>query len=241
MNTDINVLDDLRNCMLFSNLDDATLERIADNALRVTLREGENLFVQGDPAVRFFIACRGQIKLFNQSPTGDEKVLRIITPGQTFGEALLFLNKPCYPVSAQALKPAEVIGVDSADFAAMLHQSVDTCFVLLGTLSQRLHRMLRELSDLTLYTGTCRVAAHFVQEARNRDALDLEIPKQVVASRLSIRPETFSRILKNLSNNGIISVHGRHVTISDRPALLELASVCNSSPAPIQPHQTDPR
>ena len=143
------------------------------------------------------------------------------------------MNKPCYPVSAQALKPAEVIGVDSADFAAMLHQSVDTCFVLLGTLSQRLHRMLRELSDLSLYTGTCRVAAHFVQEARNRDALDLEIPKQVVASRLSIRPETFSRILKNLSNNGIISVHGNHVTISDRPALLELASACNNSPTPI--------
>jgi len=96
-----------------------------------------------------------------------------------------------------------------------------------------LHRMLRELSDLSLYTGTCRVAAHFVQEARNRDALDLEIPKQVVASRLSIRPETFSRILKNLSNNGIISVHGNHVTISDRPALLELASACNNSPTPI--------
>ncbi|MDP6949657.1 MAG: Crp/Fnr family transcriptional regulator [Arenicellales bacterium] len=218
----------LRKCALLSSLDELQLERIAEKALWLKLGEGETLFEQGDPAKRFYISASGRLKLFNLSQSGDEKVVRIITPGETFGEALIFLNRASYPISAQALKPAEVVALESADFAAILRESIDTCFAMMGAMSQRLHRMLGELSDLSLHTGTCRVAAHFAQAANGEGHLELQVPKQVVASHLSIKPETFSRILKNLSNNGIISVQGSHVTIADPPALLELASVCNT-------------
>ncbi|MGQ9659954.1 MAG: Crp/Fnr family transcriptional regulator [Thermochromatium sp.] len=109
------------------------------------------LFSQGDPASRFYLLLSGQMRLFRLSPEGAEKVIEIVSPGQTFAEALMFLNAPRYPVCAAALADSELIAIDSSDFAAMLRESVDTCFVLLGALSQRLRGLIGEIDALAAY------------------------------------------------------------------------------------------
>ncbi|MDD3518884.1 MAG: Crp/Fnr family transcriptional regulator [Chromatiales bacterium] len=219
--------DDLKTGLLFSNLSDAQLERIAQHAARLRLAAGESLFEQGDAADRFYLVLKGQIKLYRLSPAGNEKVIEVVTAGSTFAEALMFLDRPRYPVGAQALTAAEVISIDAHDFAAMLRGSVDTCFLLLGDMSQRLRGLLREIDELSLHSATCRVAAYFVQQApADAQTFDLGIAKQVLASRLSVKPETLSRIIKNLSDDGIIAVTGSRITIHDRKALQQAADVC---------------
>ena len=73
----------------------------------------------------------------------------------------------------------------------MLRESVDTCFVVMGALSQRLRALVGEIDNLTLHNAKSRVAryllAHLAEERRN---FDLDIPKGVLASRLSVTPET---------------------------------------------------
>ena len=84
--------------------------------------------------------------------------------------------------------------------------------------------LLREIDELSLHSATSRVAAYLVQNASDQsDAFNLPVAKQTVASRLSVTPETFSRIIKNLSNDGVIQVVGSRVTICDRPALNQVA------------------
>jgi len=138
------MIEDLRKGLLFSHLGEEQLQRVAKGARRVTLTEGESLFEQGERADRFYLLLRGQVKLYRLSPAGNEKVIEVVTPGSTFAEALMFLDRPHYPVGAQALSAAELISVDAHDFAAMLRGSVDTCFLLLGDMSQRLRGLLRE-------------------------------------------------------------------------------------------------
>jgi CRP-like cAMP-binding protein len=222
------MIEDLKRSFLFANLDDVLLQRVARHAARVHLEEGESLFEQGDPARRFYLVCAGQIKLFRLSPAGNEKVIDIVTPGSTFAEALMFLERPHYPVGAQALQRSELVSIDASDFANMLKGSVETCFVMLGAMSQRLRGLLREIDELSLHSATCRVAAYIAKHApAEAGSFEFPVAKQIVASRLSVKPETFSRIIKNLSDNGTIKVEGGRVTICDREALDEAAEICS--------------
>jgi CRP-like cAMP-binding protein len=223
------MIDELRSAALLSRLSPEQLQRVARHALRMRLEEGQWLFSQGDPAERFYLLCSGQIKLFRLSSDGGEKVIEIVSPGETFAEALMFLNAPRYPVCAAALDPTELISIDAGDFAAMVRGSVDTCFLLLGGLSQRLRGLIGEIDNLTLHTATSRLARYLlVKLPSNRRALELDVRKGVLASRLSIKPETFSRAVKQLSDQSVIEVHGSHFTVLDREALADLADLASA-------------
>lgn len=202
-------VEDIRTVHLLSALNEEQLTRVAVHATRVKLDEDRMLFRQGDPADRFFLVLKGRIRLFRLSREGMEKTIEIIIPGQIFAEAAIFLNAPRYPVCAGSLTPAEIIGIDARDFALILRESVTTCFVLLGDLSRRLHCLIEEIDDITLHTASGRFARYLLRNlpAEGR-VLDLEIRKSVLASRISIKPETFSRVVKQLSDQGIIDVHG---------------------------------
>lgn len=222
-------IEELRAGVLLSALTAEQLGRVARHASRVKLDDGQMLFSQGDPADRFYLVLKGQVRLFRLSPDGAEKVIDIVAPGHTFAEALMFVNAPRYPVCSGALGPAELIGIDARDFARMLRESVDTCFLLLGALSRRLRGLIGEIDNLTLHTATSRVARYLLKKLpAERRVLNLDVRKGVLASRLSIKPETFSRVEKCLREQSIIEVHGSHVTILDQPALEEIAKLGDS-------------
>lgn len=224
------MIDLLRQAPLLSGLSPEQLKRVAMHAVSIHLDEGQWLFSQGDPSRRFYFVCKGQLRLFRLSPDGTEKIIEIVSHGQTFAEALMFLNAPRYPVCAAALEPAELIGVDANSFAAMLRESVDTCFVVMGALSQRLRGLIGEIDNLTLHSAKSRVSRYLLAHVpENRRAFELDVPKGVLASRLSVKPETFSRVIKQLTQDGIVSVHGAHVTVTDRAALTTLAELADTA------------
>jgi CRP-like cAMP-binding protein len=216
--------EDLRRGPLLRPLTDAQLARVAARAVTLRLAEREPLFEQGDPADRFYLVLKGQIKLARISPDGNEKVIEIVTPGSTFAEALMFLNRPSYPVGACAVGPVEVISIDAKDFVAMLRDSVDTCFLLLGDMSRRLRALIGEIDDITLHSATCRVAGYLLRRIEEEGPhLVLDVPKLVIASRLTVQPETFSRILRVLSDRGVVRIDGRDVSVLDPKALRQIA------------------
>ena len=214
----------LKQSYLFSKLDDNQFDSVCLNCKLVTLDEGELLFAQGDKVAYFYLVLRGKVKLYRVSPEGDEKIIEIISQGQTFAEALMFLDQPLYPVNSTALESTDVVAVDAATFKSMLWNSVDTCLLLLGDMSLRLHKLVHEIDTLTLHSGTCRVASYLLDQApRDQTRFDLDIAKSVIAARLSIKPETLSRIIKTLRQQHIISIEGNTITIHDRQALKRLS------------------
>jgi CRP-like cAMP-binding protein len=220
------MIDELKTAPLLAGLSHGQLERVSQHATRVVLGADQLLFSQGDSAERFYLVLKGQIQLFRLSPGGAEKVIELVSPGQTFAEALMFLNAPRYPVCAGALAPSELLSLDARDFSQMLRESVDTCFLMLGSLSQRLRGLIGEIDNLTMHTASSRVARYLLAKVPpERRSLKLDVRKGVLASRLSIQPETFSRVMKELAGRGIIEVHGAQVIILDRAALGEVAEL----------------
>lgn len=221
------MLEDLKNNLIFHRLTESQMERVVRRAKRVSLGDGESLFQQGDTATRFYLVVKGHMKLFRLAPDGNEKVIELVDAGHTFAEALMFLEQPRYPVGAVALGDTEVISVDASDFAAILRDSIDLCMALLGDMSFRLRSLIREIDDLSLHSATCRVAAFILARAPDhQDNFDLDIPKHVIASRISVKPETFSRIIKSLRSKNILEIRGSKVHLLDRDALEDAADVC---------------
>jgi len=217
--------DTLKQYHLFSRLSDEQLDRVFHHAHIISLEEGKSLFCQGDDVICFYLVLTGKIKLFRVSPDGNEKIVEFVNQGDSFAEALMFMDRPHYPVNATALTTCKVIGINSQDFKAMLRDSIDTCFLLMGSMSIRLRRLIQEIDTLSLSTGTVRFVTYLLENSpEGTDTFDLEIAKSVIASRLSVKPETFSRILKHLHEQNILTINGRNVTIHDRNAMKVISS-----------------
>jgi len=218
--------DELRRAYLFSELDGAQLAEAMREMRLIELDKGERLFEQGDPARRFFVVRRGLIKLYRLSPEGHEKIIELIAPGQSFAEALMFMAANGYPVHAEAVEITELFSFDNEVYKALLRDSVESCFRLMAGMSMRLHKQINEIDRLTLHNATYRLVAYLLQELPEdvvaSPDVQLTTAKSVIASRLSIQPETFSRILARLSRDGLIEVEGNRVLLRDIPALRRL-------------------
>ncbi|MFA7097627.1 MAG: Crp/Fnr family transcriptional regulator [Gammaproteobacteria bacterium] len=210
---------DLRRIYLFAALNDRQLATVRQGMRILSIGAGQRLFDHGQHADRFFCVHSGQIKLFRLSAGGVEKVIEIVRPGQTFAEAVMFMEGRCYPVNAEAIDDSKVWSFDSKAFLQILRESSDSCFRLMADMSQRLHSRLNEIDHLTLQNATFRLINYLLHEMdeKNQTTTDihLDTPKSIIASRLSIQPETFSRILHNLTREGLISVEGKTIHIHD--------------------------
>ena len=207
--------------------------RVRPLAPRLRLQEGQFLFNQGDPALHFYLVLSGRLRLSRLSVDGAEKVIEIIGPGETFAEALMFLAQARYPVCASALEPVDLISLDTRDFAQMLKESVETCFLIMGALSQRLHGLVQEIEHLSLHSASSRFACYLLSRLPPyKLAVELDLRKGIIASRLSIKPETLSRIEKELSTRGIIAVRGSRIHVLNLKGLEEVAALGNVGDAP---------
>lgn len=226
----IDTREQLRQHYLFATLDDARFNRVLSGVQSLRLEENEHLFHFGDQARYFYLLRTGQIQLYRLSAGGEEKVIEIILPGQSFAEAVMFFKSNAYPVSAKAVLNSELWRIDMTTFLSLLQESNELCLSLMGGMSRRLHGAIQDIDQLTLQNAAMRVIQLLLQSApdhkASRYSLDWETPKQVLASRLSVRPETFSRILQRLSRKGLIVVQGKTIEVLDAKALQrELNSV----------------
>ncbi|MDH5600866.1 MAG: Crp/Fnr family transcriptional regulator [Gammaproteobacteria bacterium] len=220
------VLDELHQIPLFSALDEQQLESVLKSSRLVSLAAKTILFEKGTPATHFYLLKSGQVKLYCLSEDGDEKVIEIIHPSQTFAEAIMFMPKHCYPVSAESIKASELYSFDMKQFREMLENSKETCFRLLATMGRQLHSKVNDINNLTLHNATYRLVVYLLEQlpedAVTLSSIHLASTKVVIASRLSIQPETFSRILLRMSKQGLIEVHGNDITLLDVQGLRDL-------------------
>lgn len=216
----------LHQAPLFNALDAEQFKALLATATIYDLAEGELLFQQGQHLEQIFICTEGFIKLFRLTPNGDEKIVEIISAGNSFAEAVLFFGGQQYPVHAVALKPAQVIGINAEQYQKILRSSVDVCFHLMGLMSKRMHWLLTEVDRLTLHNASFRLASWLLEApSYAANTILLDVPKHVLASRLSIKPETLSRILKRLSEQALIRVDEQMIELLDRASLEKMVSL----------------
>jgi len=208
----------LNHLPLFQGLSAAEIGRLAEGTARRRLHAGETLFREGEPSTGVHAVVHGRIALTVRGPAGRERVSDIIGAGRSFGEAIMFRDKP-YIVSAKALSDSLVLHVAKATVFAELERNPRFARRIIAALSAKLEATVRELDSYALGSASQRFAAWLLRAARpgasGTASVTLPASKRAVASKLNVSAEHLSRILRELAGAGLIEVAGRTVRIPD--------------------------
>jgi CRP-like cAMP-binding protein len=207
----------LRRNYLFAGLPAQDLDEIIENASLVTVRAGEMLFNRGEPARHFFLVVEGRIELSLVSPLGEKKIIDVISAGNTFAEAIMFNSQSLFPVCAFGMENSVLVRIDNKKYLAVLADNAGACLTLLGDLCRRLHWQLQEIENLSITNATHRLVRFLVDRLElttpDKGVIELDLSRQVIAARLSVKPETLSRLLRRLVDEGVLQVDGRKLNV----------------------------
>jgi CRP-like cAMP-binding protein len=218
---------------LFAGLDDDALNLLLSEAWVQEVPRNTVLFLQGEPASRFYVVFAGWVKVFRQTEGGEESVIAVFTRGESFAEAAIFDGR-VYPVSAAAVEDARLLVVPADSFLRHLADNSSYALNMMASLSRHQRQLVRHVEQLSVRSTTERVAGFLVRlcpaDARSA-TVRLPLDKTIIAGRLGMQPETLSRSLAKLRELGVRSARSE-VTIPDVDALRRLGRVDPTDPLP---------
>lgn len=185
----------LRSVYLFADLGTEAMAEVAACAKDSEFLDDRWLCLHGQPASSFFLVLDGQVGLLRETEEGEELIVTIVGRGELFGEDLAVLDDPVHPLSARALGAVRVAEFDLRRFRALLDREPLLLRKLLQTAHRRNVILLEELEAASVRSASDRLLT-FLERHAGSDLL--RIPKNVLASRLAMRPETLSRVLARL-------------------------------------------
>jgi len=211
---------------LFGALRPADLAQLAAATRERRYTRGAMIIQKGDQPTGLYLIAAGKIKEVCQSPAGEERIIEVLGPNQTCGEAALFLDCP-YPFFVTALTNAQLLHIDKAAIDTLIDHHPGVVKQMLSALSQRTHTIMRDIESCTLRNPIQRIVAYLTDLAASPSAktarITLPAAKFVIASRLGITPEALSRALRDLGDAGVIEVSGSQIVIPNMARFKEYA------------------
>jgi len=189
---------------------------------KLTYSKGEGIFSEGDEAHGFYVVLKGRVRVFKISPEGREQILHMVSKGELLGAVSAFSGGR-YPAHAEAMEKTECLYLSRKDFLDLIKREPSIVMNMMANLASRLQYFTRMIEDLSLREVPSRLAAYILYHTDDKtETFELDISWTQLASLLGTVPETLSRILKRMSNRGIIRVQGRKVYILNRNTLQDI-------------------
>lgn len=222
MDASVQTLSFLHNVRLFKGVETQTIQKFANNAVPRSLNKGSMLCFPEDQADHFFVMRNGWIKLSRSSVDGQEAVLDILTRNSVFGETALF-GDGAYGWSAEVVEDADFLALPSKLLRTYVEKDPILAVNLITSMTKIRKRQDGEIERFILQNAPQRVGCFLlklvptdvVEEGLPCPAIDLPFNKSLLATKLGMTPETFSRALKTLKNNAGLKIQGVTVQIND--------------------------
>ncbi|WP_322995930.1 Crp/Fnr family transcriptional regulator [Castellaniella sp.] len=206
----------------FQGVPATVLAPILQSARQLSVRRDEIIAHRGEPCLGMHIVVQGRIKLCYEAASGLERIMRIVSPNDSFGEALMYLGRE-YIASAEALCDSHLIYIPKDIILTQMAHSPQLSQQLVASLSRQLYMMMGDMGAYTVRNGHQRLIGYLLRASSHHQGVPvrLTIPKGVIASRLNLTPQHFSRILHDLIQRKLVRVQGREFTILDLQGLLD--------------------
>jgi CRP-like cAMP-binding protein len=213
---------DIANVALFAGVAPESLARIVRGGVRRVVEPRERIYWQGETAGSFYVIRAGHVRLAVASPGGDEKVIDILSAGQHFGLAELF-GARIHTSFAEAVTAVSLIEIDAGSLFHAIGAHPDLALRILSAVAGQYAALQQDVIASSFRSGTDRLVDYLLALAGRKlrpgyeASIELPVSKRLIAARLGVTAETLSRLLRELSDSGLIRVYGRQITL--RPAL----------------------
>jgi len=222
----------IKSTPLFCGLADSEIHYLAGNHSPRFYDKGALLFHQGEKATDFYVVLSGWVKISRTTPDGNEAVVGVFTRGDTFAEAAMFLGGR-YPAGAEVIVRSRLLKIDGKVLRRRIHEQPDLALAMLASASKHLKLLIDQLEDIKLRPAPQRIAEFLVdlgpQCIGGTFEVVLPYEKALLANRLGMKPESFSRAIAKLRRLGV-SVNRELVSISDIEILVHYAETGQTMP-----------
>jgi CRP/FNR family cyclic AMP-dependent transcriptional regulator len=173
---------------------------------------------EGDHTDSLYIVLEGRVKAFVSDADGKEVVLSTQGAGEYFGE--MVLDEGPRSASVMTLEPSRFLVVPKADFKDFLLKNPAFAVRVIEKLIHRVRALTENVKSLALmdvYGRVARLLLELAQEEGGRLVIREKLTQQDIASRVGASREMISKILKDLSIGGYITVEKQRITIHKTP------------------------
>lgn len=193
---------------------------------QVKYSSGQQLFNQGDDAEHMYLIDKGKVSLYRLMPNGDEKLFKVFLAGELVAEMAMFMVPRCYPMSARVEQDTELSTFYHKDVLALFSETPEISIKVMAFMSNKICHLMNTLNILTQVNANQRLIMKLAELYRAQEVKDgtisLPVTKKLLATQLGMTPETLSRVIKKLKNDGHIVESGSHIT------LVNMVSLCHS-------------
>ncbi|MEF9475321.1 MAG: Crp/Fnr family transcriptional regulator [Candidatus Mariimomonas ferrooxydans] len=214
------------NIPLFKGLPEQALGILKGILKERNFLRDENIFTEGGESTGFYIITKGRVKVYKLSAEGKEQILHIAGSRELLGAVSAFSGGP-YPAHADAMEKTKALFFPRKDFLALIRKEPSVVMNMMANLSMRLQHFTRMIEDLSLKEVPGRLAAYLLYLCKRTecsDIVEMDISKGQIASLLGTIPETLSRILRRMSEKGILEVSGRKIRLLKKKELADIVS-----------------
>lgn len=204
---------------VFDGLPDGARQACLASSELVDIRRGDWLARQGEPATTFCLVDSGALKLIQDTPQGQELIVRFVGPGEPFGGVAALESAP-YPVSALAMEATRLHAWRARALATMLEMFPLVRTNLMREMTAHLTDALTRVREMTTLRVGERLAITLMRLARQcgrqtpRGVLITHpLTRQELADLVGTTLYTVSRTLSQWEADGILESQKRHLLI----------------------------
>jgi len=212
----VNPAEYLASCDYFKGVGEHSREVLARICVPRQLRRKAVLFSEGSRGRSLFILADGAVALHKTSESGELIVIKVVQPGEIFGEVILF-EHDSYPVSAVALAASRLYEIPRDRFYSLLKRE-DFRSDFIAMLMRKQRYLAERIRYLTTYDAEERFFLFLQEQFGGRHEITPDISKKDIAAVIGTTPETYSRLLARLAREGKIRLRGRTIILNRKLA-----------------------
>lgn len=195
--------------MIFENL------LLSSGADIKTYKTNDIIFREGESPLYYFQIIKGKIKLNNYNEDGKEFIQNILSDGQSFGESLLFIDRP-YPMNAIAINDSKIIKLPKSHFLKLVEQNPEISFNIYQCLADRMYYKYIMLHNLSFQNPEAKLKLFMDYLKSYHDdkapySFQVPLTRQQLASLTGLRVETVIRVIKNMEKNNVLKIKNRKI------------------------------
>lgn len=176
----------------------------------------------GDQCESLFYILEGSVTILIEDDDGKEMIIAYLNKGDFFGEMGLFGSNNSEPQRSawvRAKSACEVAEISYSKFRELSEKHPDVLYALSNQMADRLRSTTRKVGDLAFLDVTGRVAGTLLELCKEPDAMthpdgmQIKITRQEIGRIVGCSREMVGRVLKNLEEQGLVSVKGKTMVV----------------------------